>query len=347
MPKKSSKGQVARSKGAANKTKNKGVVKKRQDAKVAVKRAPDSGARLLQTPKRYWYRPLTWRHRPPVPAYEPLPKARTLFAATLKQLWRHKKLFGGIVTIYGLLNLLLVRGLSGSSDLGQLKSALDSLTHGVGGKISSSLASFAYLLASSGSGNTATSGMYQSVLLIICSLAFIWALRQVLANHTVRIRDSFYQGMYPLVPFMLTFLLLGVQLLPLVIGGSLYSTVISNGIAVHFWEKTLWLVLFIGLGLWSLRMITASVFAVYITTLPDMTPLRAYRSARQLVYGRRLYIWRKLIFLPVVLLLLAAAIELPLILFLTPVAAWIFFALSMLALPIVHSYLYNLYREML
>ena len=331
------------------KTKNnkqKTINKKTARKQPAVKHS-DTGTRVLQVPQRFWYNPLTWRHRQPTPAYMPLPKARKLFAAAVGQLWRHKKLFGGIVIAYGLLNLLLVRGLSGSSDLGQLKSALDSLTHGFGGKVTSSLASFAYLLASSGSGNTATSGVYQSILLIICSLAFIWALRQVLAGHTVRVRDSFYQGMYPLVPFMFTFLLLGVQLLPLVVGGSLYSTVISNGIAVHLWEKALWLVLFIGLGLWSLRMVTATAFAIYITTLPDMTPMRAYRSARQLVYGRRLYIWRKLIFLPIVLLLIAAAIELPLILFLTPLASWIFFVLSMLALPIVHGYLYNLYREML
>jgi hypothetical protein len=142
-------------------------------------------------------------------------------------------------------------------------------------------------------------------------------------------------------------MLLGLQLVPLAIGGGLYSAVIGNGIAVHLWEKAFWLLLFIGLGFWSLRMITASIFAIYVITLPDMTPLRAYRSAKQLVYGRRLLLWRKLIFLPVVLLVLAAAIELPLIFFLTPVAVWIFFGLSMVALPVVHGYLYNLYRAML
>ncbi|MEJ0072923.1 MAG: hypothetical protein WDN27_02440 [Candidatus Saccharibacteria bacterium] len=185
------------------------------------------------------------------------------------------------------------------------------------------------------------------MLLVVCSLAFIWALRQALAKHPVRIRDSFYRGMYPLVPFFLALLLLGMQLLPLVIGGGLYSAVVSGGIAIHWYEKALFILIFVGLGLWSLRMITASIFALYIVALPDMTPLRAYRSARKLVYGRRLLIWRKLIFLPIVLLLLAIIIELPLILFLTPVAEWVFFALSMLTLPIVHGYLYNLYREML
>ncbi len=306
-----------------------------------------TGSRVLQVPKRVWYKPLGWRNRQPVPAYTPLPKGRLLFWRVLKQLYGHWKLFGGIVLTYGLLNLILVRGLSGSSDLSDFKSTLDSLAHGVGGKLASSFASFTYLLTTSGSGNTDTSGIYQSVLLIVCSLAFIWALRQVLAKHTVRIRDSFYQGMYPLIPFLLLFALVGLQLLPMVLGGGLYSAVITNSIAIHWWEKGIFIAIFAFGAFWSLRMITASLFALYVVTLPDMTPLQAYRSAKQLVYGRRLLIWRKLIFLPIILFLVAVAIELPLILFVTPIATWTFFILSMLALPVVHSYLYNLYREML
>jgi len=189
--------------------------------------------------------------------------------------------------------------------------------------------------------------VYQSILLLVCSLAFIWALRQTLAKQKVRVKDSFYRGMYPLVPFVLVCMLISLQIVPLVVGGSLYSLVITNGIAVQVWEKVLWLTLFVVLAWWSLRMVTASIFALYIVTLPDMTPLRAYRSARQLVHRRRLLIWRKLTFLVVALLLLAIVIELPLILFLTPLATWVFFVLSMAALPIVHGYLYNLYREML
>lgn len=322
--------------------------KKTAKKTVPAKAVSQSHPRRLPIPKRIWHKPLTWRNKAPIPSgRHVLPKARRIFGRSVRQIWVHKKLFGGIILIYGLLNIVLVRGLAGSTDLSSLKSSLDSLLTGFGGKIASSFTTFAYLLSTSGSSNTATSGVYQTVLLLICSLAFIWALRQVTAKHVVRIRDSFYLGMYPLIPFLLILLVLGLQLLPLAIGGGLYSTVISNGIAVHLWEKLLWGLLFFGLGLWSLRMITGSVFALYIVTLPNMTPLQALRSAKQLVYGRRLLIWRKLIFLPIVLLLLAILIELPLILFVTFTAAWVFFALSMVALAVVHSYLYGLYRELL
>ena len=305
--------------------------------------------RLLQLPKRVWYKPLTWRHRPPVPAYKRLPKARILFWNTLKQLWVYRGLFGGIIVIYGLLNVLLVKGLSGSGSVVAIKNSLDALSqgHGAAVEVGNSLGTYVALLASSGSGNTQTSGVYQTLLLIVCSLAFIWAFRQMIAKNKVRVRDSFYQGMYPLIPFVLTFMLLGLQLLPLAIGSQLYSLTASTGIAAHEWERIIAFAIFVGLGLWSLRMITATIFALYIVTLPDMTPLRAYRSARQLVYGRRLLLWRKLIFLPVALLVVSTALELPLILFATPLAAWMFFVISMVALPVVHGYLYNLYREML
>lgn len=322
-------------------------------AKAPAKRATTSkvpakpAVRKLKTPPRKWYNPLSWRHKPPVPKRAPLPKARKLFAASVHVLWRHKKVFLGIATIYGLLNIVLVRGFAGSSDLVQFKSLLDSVFSGVTGKIAGSFTSFIYLLASSGSSSSDASAVYQTVLTTICSLAIVWTLRQVVAERSARVRDGFYQGMYPLVQFVLVLCLLGVQLIPLVLGSNLWSTVVGGGIAVHAWEKIGWGVLCALGAIWSLRMVTASVFALYIVTLPGMTPMRAYRNARQLVYGRRLLVWRKLIFLPITLFILACAIMLPLILFLTPIAVWLFFVLTMLALPLVHSYMYHLYRGLI
>ena len=320
----------------------------RKPKEAEVKRA-ESGARVLQSPKRTWYKPRTWKYRPPTPDYKPLPKARKLFWSALKQIWHYKRLFGGIMLMYGFLNLLLVRGLSGSSDLSTLKSTLDAAAHGVSAKLLSSSLSFTYLLTTSGSGNTASSGVYQGLLLVACSLACIWALRQSLTKHKDRVRtkDSFYLGMYPVVPFILVFLLLSLQVLPLALGAGFYSLVTQNGIAVNLWERCVTGAIALLLGLWSLRMITASIFALYIVTLPDMTPLRAYRSARKLVYRRRLLIWRKLIFLPIILLVLAGAIEIPLIYFYTMLAEWTFFVITMVMLPVIHGYVYNLYREML
>jgi hypothetical protein len=94
-------------------------------------------------------------------------------------------------------------------------------------------------------------------------------------------------------------------------------------------------------------MLSSSLFALYIVTLPDMTPLTALRSARQLVRYRRWTVLRKIFWLPVALLILAAVIMVPIIIWLTAIAQWVFFLLTMFSLVATHAYMYNLYRELL
>jgi hypothetical protein len=118
-------------------------------------------------------------------------------------------------------------------------------------------------------------------------------------------------------------------------------------VAVTLLEQVLWLAVWFVLGVTSLYMISSSLFALYIVTLPDMAPLAALRSARQLVAHRRWAVMRKIIFLPLALMILAAVLVLPIILFATPLAAVVFFLISMLFLPFAHSYMYALYRALL
>ena len=142
-------------------------------------------------------------------------------------------------------------------------------------------------------------------------------------------------------------LVIGLQLIPFLIGGFLYSAVISNGIAVDALENILSALVFLLLALASLYMVCSSVFALYVVTLPDMTPMKALRSARELVRYRRWTVLRKLLFLPITLLVIAAVIMLPIILVVTPIAEWTYFVLTMMALAVIHSYMYALYRELL
>ena len=306
-----------------------------------------SKVRQLPLPKRIWYKPWTWWRNVPAPPRSPLPKARHIARESRKLLYSNKRLFIGIALLYGFLNLLLVRGLSVGSEVATFKALLDSFLQGTFGKIESVLQSFTYLITSSGGGATSLSSSSQITLLVLSSLAFIWALRQTIAHHRPRVRDSFYQGMYPLVPFLLVLLIISFQLLPFIIAGNVYSLLVNNGIVTDAGQKLLVASPLILLGLWSLRMVTASIFGLYIVTLPNMTPFKALRSARLLVYKRRLLIWRKLIMLPLSLLFFAALIEIPLIIFVTPLAEWVFFFLSMAALAFIHSYLYTLYRKLL
>ena len=256
-------------------------------------------------------------------------------------------MLGGIALIYGLLSIVLVQGLAATTDVVSVKQQLNQVFTGNLGSVASSFSVFMILVGSAGSGSSQSAGVYQFFLGLIASLAIIWALRQLYSNVTIRIRDAYYRGMTPLVPFVLVLLMVGLQLLPMLIGSSIYSTVISNGIAVTAIEKLLWLALFLGLTAVSLYFISSSVIALYIATLPDMTPLKALRSAKELVKNRRWLVIRKLLFLPVALLVVAAVIMLPVIAIIPIIAPWLFFVLTMLALVVIHTYIYTLYRELI
>jgi hypothetical protein len=280
----------------------------------------------------------------------PKPKIKgafRIFSGSLKLLVNNWKLFGGIVLVYIILDVLLVKGLHSTSGIPQLKESLSSLLTGVTAQVTTGFSAFSLLLGSAGNAPTPISGAYQSMLLVLTSLVLIWALRQVTAKEKASARDAFYKGTYPLVQFLVVLLVIFLQLVPLAIGNFLYKIVFSQGIAVTSPEKVLWAVLLFLLAILSLYMASSSIFALYIVTLPDMRPMQALRSARELVRYRRWAVMRKVIFLPFILLVLSAVITIPFILFVTVAAEWIFFVLTMIALPVIHSYMYSLYRELL
>lgn len=301
-----------------------------------------AGPRRLK-PGRYQSLKLQQRIKHPVR----LPSVWSITKKTALTLWQHKGLFIGITVIYGLLNLVLAQSLSGATDLSSLKHALDQAFAGNFATLKSSLSVFVVLVTSAGNNSSATAGAYQLFIGLIASLAVIWALRQALSGAKIRVRDAYYRGMYPLIPFILVLMVVGLQLIPLVIGSTLYSLVVNNAIAVYAIEKLLWAMLYLLLALLSLYMVSSSLFALYIVTLPDMTPMKALRSARELVRYRRWTVLRKIICLPIILLVVAALIMLPIIVWLTALSQVAFFALSTFGLAAVHGYMYTLYRELL
>ncbi len=304
--------------------------------------------RRLKPPKRVWNNPKTWRTRTQNKhAAAPLPKARLMLHTSIENVIKIKEAIGGITLIYGLGIVLLVRGFSSTQDFVTLKALLDSVLTGASGKLQSVVVQLSALFEGNNASTSASGGIYQAILFIICSLAIIWVLRQSQAGQPVAVKTAFYHGMYPLIQFLGVVVIIGLQLLPLTIGSYVYGSLISGGIVTGFAERAVTLLAFLGLALWSLRMVTGSVFALYIVTLPDTEPWQAIRSAGQLVRGRRLLIWRKVLLLPLVLIVGTSLAVLPFLFILTPLVVWVFFFISLLWFPLTHSYMYTLYRELL
>lgn len=259
----------------------------------------------------------------------------------------HWEVFGGIVLIYAILNIVLVGGISGSGELQQMKDNIGSVFTGQANAFNTGLTLFGFLVVSGTGVASGVASAYQTLVLIIISLAIVWALRQLYAGNKIRIRDAFYNSSYPLVQLLLVLLMVTVHLLPAAIGTFLIGTLVLGGILTVGWQQAA--ITFVGLMflLWSAYLLCASLFATYIVTLPDMTPLKALRSAKSIVQYRRAMVLRRLLFLPVTLLLAAAIVMVPLAILYTPAATAVFFVLTILSVPIIHSYMYSLYRELI
>lgn len=276
-----------------------------------------------------------------------VPNSFIIFKKCLKHLFKYWKLFLGITLVYALLTLILVKGFGLSTALADIKSSLEALFQGKTNNLTTGFTLFTFLLGSAGGTTSPQASVYQTFLIVVVSLVIIWSLRHTYTGTKVSVKEAYYKGLAPLIPFVLVLFVIGLELIPMIIGNFLYAVAVNNSIAVTLLEKSLWVLLMFFLALLSLYMITSTIFALYIVTLPDLTPMQALWSARELVRYRRWSILRKILFLPLLLVILAALIVVPIILVATPIAAWIFFALTMLSLPLIHSYMYSLYRELL
>jgi hypothetical protein len=288
---------------------------------------------------------LSKRIKPEVLEHKQLLSAPKLFVRACKIVFKNWKLFAGLLAIFMVLDFVTIGGLN-AGDFQTMRDNISDIFTGQFSQITGGVALFTFLLTSPNANGSAGSSL-QAVLLVIVSLALIWALRQAYAQNKVRIRDTFYLGMYPLVPFLLVLVVIVLQLIPFLIGSFLYSVLVGSGIAALGVEQAVCGIVFALLTILSLYMILSSIFALYIVTLPDMTPMKALRSARELVRYRRLKLFRKLIFLPFALVLIAAVIMVPVIMLLTPIAVIFFFVLTTIGLAIMHSYMYGLYRELI
>lgn len=301
--------------------------------------------RKLETPRYKSFR-LQKRIKSPK---APLPSVITLCRQTLRTLRQNKRYFIRFTLLYAFITLLFVQTAAGFANINQAKEELAGTT---GGSLQTSLVLYATLVGSAGKYADQVVAVYQFILIVMFGLAAIYALRHMYeasgkTKSKVGVKESLYRGMGPLVPLLLVIAVLALQLLPLSIGTGLYSTVVTNGLAVTNVERSVWVLFVSLLAILTFYLLSGSIFSLFIVTLPDMTPLRALRASRELTRFRRMSVIRKLILLPIIIVLAGGLIMLPFILWLPSVAAIVFYLLSVLTLPLVLTYFYSLYRSML
>lgn len=274
-----------------------------------------------------------------------LSSAPRLFVMSLRLVRANLKTFAKILAVYMVLQLILVRGLNSGVSVNDISDSVNE-KFGDSSSLTKAVATFTAYVSSSDTGISQTSSM-QPILFVISSLATIWTLRKVLAGKAVSVKQAFYRGPAPIVPFILLLLLMLIQLLPFLIGGTILTKAVLTGVAIGGIEKGILLVIFLLTASWSLYLITASLFGLFIVSLPEESPLHAYRAAKDLVAGRRLQLVRKILFLPIILLISLAVILIPLILVAKILVEPIYDLFNIAAIIIAYIYFFTLYKELL
>ncbi len=301
------------------------------------------GKRLREVPKHKSFRV----SKKTVRSSKALPKVRDLIKSPVKMVLGNKKIFFGLTAVYALLSFVFIKGLGSTFDLVDTKNQLQDYFGSDVKDFETSYVLFDHLLKSFNGSLSEIAGTYQLFFSIILILAVVWICRKLFAGEKPKVKEAFYKGMYPIVPFILVILVITLQFIPLTIGNFLLSTVLTNGLTVTFIEKAIWFLIFVLLSTLSLYMVTSSIFALCIVTLQDLTPMQALRSARELVLHRRLGIFGRLIVLVILGMILLAIVFMPLVLIAPLLAEPLFLVASSFGLIFSTVYVYNFYRQLL
>lgn len=269
-----------------------------------------------------------------------------LVSISVSRLRQHWRLLFGIGLIYMILNIVFASGIGNlSSEVNIVKANLQngSGNHPLVGGVSG----FLQLVFTSGASSTGAGSAFQSALIVVTSLAIIWALRQAVAGKQVTVKQAFYNCTSQLVPFLLVLAVMIIQILPITLGAAVVASIFTSvGIISGFWI-VLFAAILIGLYGWTMYMLSSSVFALYIVTLPGVQPRQALKSAKELVSYRRSLVLRKVLFLPLIMLVAFGIVVVPLIIYATVAVTAVFYVLSTLSLLFALTYLYSLYKELI
>jgi hypothetical protein len=275
-----------------------------------------------------------------------IPSIGDLFRQSLSFMWQWRTVFIAMMIIHGVIYFLLLQGPVPENGIESIRESVEVLLgQGANDTLKGNITTLSAVLSSSdGSGQ---GSLLVSVTLVLLSLVYIWAIRQLSSGKKIAARDAYYQGPTALLPTLLILFVISLQLLPFAIASFIYSVAKTGQVFVTGAEDlTFFLVAFL-IGLLSFYWVTSSLIALYIVTLPGMYPMQALKAAKKLVQFRRLAVFRRILALPIVLGLLYFSILLLVIRFLPNQTYIAIGLLQFVLLPFVHVYLYKLYRALI
>ena len=278
------------------------------------------------------------------PNYPPLPSFASLVRQTAAFVWQNRILFGSIMLVYGAIYVVLVR----TPFLTDAKTIVTTIQSVMGETESTTLrgniATLGAVLSTSSTGQNAVA---VSVATLLMSLVYIWAIRQLHSGQKIRARDAYFQSMTPLVSVVVILVIISIQLLPFGIASFVYSTARGNNLFISGFEDMSFFIITLLAGILSFYWVSSSMVAMYASTLPGVYPLQAMVYARKLVQFRRFAVFRRFIALPIILAIIYIFLLLLVIRLIPNYTLYATELFQIISLPLIHVYLYKLYRALI
>jgi len=240
--------------------------------------------------------------------------------ATFRIIFKNWKLFLPLMVIAVILNALFV-GIMDEANYVQFQDIMDQTSVEVAGGDIGNVAKAGLLLISTVttgglSGESSEAAVVFGVLIfLVLWLTTIYLLRHRLAEHKVKLRDGLYNAMTPLISTLLVFVVAVIQCIPIFLLVVVYSAAVQTEfLATPFYA----LVFFIFAALMMVisgYLLSGTLMALVAVSAPGLYPMKALRTASELMMGRRVKLILRLVALILVLGLTWVMVMLPLILF--------------------------------
>lgn len=275
-------------------------------------------------------------------------KSREILKSSFIQIKENKRIFIGISIVYIALTVFFVQGVNGAFPLKTIQDSVDSAYGTELNPWAKASASYGLLVTSGTSVATELESVYQTIIVLIVSLAILSAIRLTFKTpKKIKLSKTFYGSTSQLIPLLMVLVVAMIQLVPFGIGSTLFGFVNESGIAVTGPEQIFWYGVLLASMLISAWLLIPTIFSMYIVTLPDASPIKSIKQGFSLVRFNRLKISFRILVLVICGLVLSAGVLIPLIVVFPTGAEVTYLLFSCGFMIFAHTYVYRLYRSII
>lgn len=240
--------------------------------------------------------------------------------ATFRAIFKNWKLFLPLLVLTVVMAVVLI-GLMNEASYQQFQEILDQTTAQMETGDIGYVAKAGLLLISTvttgglSSETSETAVIFAVLIFLIIWLVTIFVLRHRLAGHALKLRDALYNAMTPLISTFVVFVVAVIQCVPIFLLIIVYSAAVQTDfLATPFYA----LVFFIFAALMILLsgyLLSSSLMALVAVSAPGLYPMKALRTASELMMGRRVKFIIRIVALLLALAVVWVMVMLPLIVF--------------------------------